>query len=109
MHLLVELGDDALDFAQEFMLDVFGLQRPRQGVVFDQLHESRILKCPVFLLVVHEDGLALDANGAVPSHGIRVLLTHDGAGIVHPLAGGARDEVHVNVVLHVETVLLEVG
>ena len=38
-----------------------------------------------------------------------MLLTDVGSVIVHPLAGGARDEVHVNVVRHVDAVLLQVG
>ena len=106
---LSETDEVALEFLDEIVLGIFPLKCARQLVVFNEFLEPGVLQGLVFLLVVHEDGLALDGNGAVPSHGIRMLLTHDGAGIVHPLAGGARDEVHVNVVLHVETVLLEVG
>ena len=106
---LGHLGDDALDFAQEFMLDVFGLQRPRQGVVFDQLHESRILKCPVFLLVVHEDGLCHQAHGAVLAYGVWMLFCKRAPLLCDPCTRSRGGCVHRDVEFKVEAVGLDVG
>ena len=109
MQLRRELEEIGLELFDEGVLCVFGLKRPDEFVVLDELQESRMLQRPVFLLVVHEDGLCLNANRTVFANGVRVLLFERFAVLGHPLTRSLRHFVHSYLVTEAQAVLTEVG
>ncbi len=58
MFSLALLLTPVSNFRKNSCWTYFGLQSPREGVVFDQFHEPRVLERPVLLLIVHKDGFA---------------------------------------------------